>query len=112
MFKRTPQPSKGHQLILMSLGVTAMLAGAAVSALDMLGVISFKQLHQRYLQPIAEVGLGVRRSNSLTLSQPSESFVKTLALMPPDTRSQSSKRSQLKKIPMSRRVRAIYWLPT
>lgn len=87
MFKRTSQPSKGRQVVFMSLGITAMLAGAAVSTLDMLGVIDFKQLHQEYLAPITELRIG-GQSNSLTLRKPSDSFVKTLALMSPDLRSQ------------------------
>lgn len=111
MFKRTPQPSRGRQVVLMSLGVTAMLAGAAVSTLDMLGVIDFSQFHQRYLAPIAELGLGTRRSNSLTLRQPSDSFVKTLALMSPELRSQQLEAIATQK-ESPERARARYLLAT
>ncbi len=111
MFKRTPQPSRGRQVVLMSLGVTAMLAGAAVSALDMLGVIDFSRWHQRYLEPIAEFGLGTRRSNSLILRQPSDSFVKTLALMSPEARSQQLEEVATQK-DSPERARARYLLAT
>lgn len=88
MFKRSRPSPKGRQLVLIALGITAMLAGAAVSSLDMLGVLDLRQFYNEHLRPIATYGERLRSSEALKLSRPTQSSVKSLVLMSPAERTE------------------------
>lgn len=78
MFKRSDRFSKNNQLAVVTAAVTALLAGAAVSTLDMMGVVNLSRLYSQHLAPVVEAPLRWRQTQALTLTKPVDSAVKSL----------------------------------
>lgn len=85
MFKRSSRPSKNSQLAVVAATIGALLTGAAVSALDMFGVVDFNHVYRQHIRPAVS---GMYRPQTLALRQPSDSVVKSLINVPPAERAE------------------------